>query len=424
MPSFMLLRFALYGFLKNQRYFDAFWVLAFLDKGLSFAVIGTLIGFRAVCVALLEIPTGAAADVIGRRRAMICSHLAYVAAFVTFGLADSVSVLFLAMFAFAVGEAFRTGTHKAMIFDWLSRQGRENEKTQVYGFTRSWSQAGSATSVVIAATFVFALREYSAIFWVSAIPASLNIVNFLTYPKYLDGPRQASQNLRGIGQTVYNSVRFSLVRRSVRGPIIESLGFEGMYKATKDYMQPIVQHTALGLPVVLAVSDMQRTAVAIASVYVVLHTLGSVASRNAGRLSARLKGQSRASVFLWLGFLAAFGVLLIGSVTAWTVLGIVSFLGLAVLQNLWRPILISRIADETPHEGMATVLSIESQAKSLGVAVIAPLLGAAIDRMPDDYRFVPVAVLGIAIATVAIVAAAANRRGQRGQRETKEKEGR
>jgi hypothetical protein len=67
----MLFRFSLYGFLKNQRYFEPFLVLALLEKGLGFFEIGLLIGFRELTVNLLEIPSGAVADVWGRRRSMI-----------------------------------------------------------------------------------------------------------------------------------------------------------------------------------------------------------------------------------------------------------------------------------------------------------------------------------------------------------------
>ena len=69
----MLLRFSLYGFLKNQRYFEAFWILAFLEKDLSFFAIGTLFGFRELAANLMEIPSGAVADLWGRKRAMILS---------------------------------------------------------------------------------------------------------------------------------------------------------------------------------------------------------------------------------------------------------------------------------------------------------------------------------------------------------------
>ena len=146
----MLFRFSLYGFLKNQRYFEPFLVLVFLDKGLSFFVIGLLIAFREATVNLLEIPSGAMADVWGRRRAMVASFASYIVSFLIFGAATGAPALFLAMFFFGVGETFRTGTHKAMIFAWLRLQGRTDEKTRFYGYTRSWSKFGSAVSVVLA----------------------------------------------------------------------------------------------------------------------------------------------------------------------------------------------------------------------------------------------------------------------------------
>jgi MFS-type transporter involved in bile tolerance (Atg22 family) len=50
---------------------------------------------------------------------------------------------------------------------------------------------------------------------------------------------------------------------------------------------------------------------------------------------------------------------------------------------------------------MATVLSIQSQANSLFVALVAPLLGWSVDLIAarhPDLRFLPVAVLGIAVS--------------------------
>ena len=82
----MIRRFSLYGFLKNQQYYDPFIVLAFRQMGLSFFMIGLLIGFRAAATNMLEIPSGAVADLWGRRRAMILSFCAYIVSFAIFGL--------------------------------------------------------------------------------------------------------------------------------------------------------------------------------------------------------------------------------------------------------------------------------------------------------------------------------------------------
>ena len=139
----MLRRFCLYGFIKNQKYFEPFLYLALLDK-LSFAGVGMLIGFREFCVIVMEAPSGAVADMLGRRRSMIISHVCYIAAFVTFALSTEAWRLFGAMFLFSIGEAFRTGTHKAMIFAWLTRENRGGEKIKIYGQTRGWSGLHSA----------------------------------------------------------------------------------------------------------------------------------------------------------------------------------------------------------------------------------------------------------------------------------------
>ena len=132
----MLKRFSLYGFLKNQRYFEDWILLAFLAKGISFTTWGLLIGFRELMINLMEVPSGAIADLFGRRKSMILSFVAYIISFVIFGAARNVALLLLGMAFFAVGEAFRTGTHKAMIFTWLRNRGRADEKTRVYGYTR------------------------------------------------------------------------------------------------------------------------------------------------------------------------------------------------------------------------------------------------------------------------------------------------
>ncbi len=58
----MLRRFRLYGFLENQRGFEPFLILAFMDRGLSFFVIGLLIAFREVATNLFDVPSRMVAD--------------------------------------------------------------------------------------------------------------------------------------------------------------------------------------------------------------------------------------------------------------------------------------------------------------------------------------------------------------------------
>ena len=405
-PRLMLFRFCLYGFLKNQQYYDPFLILIFLEKGLSFAAIGILFSFRAVCVNLMEIPAGAVADVVGRRRSMIVSFAAYIGSFAVFGLGGRFWTLLAAMFFFAVGEAFRTGTHKAMIFDWLERQGRLAERTAVYGRTRSWSKLGSATSVVVAAAVVFATDRYSPVFLVCIIPYLAAIVNFLGYPSYLDGTRQA-KSPHGVLKTLFSALSQSFRSRPLRRMLIESMGYEGLFQSSKYYIQPVLGAACVSLPIMLVLPERRRMAISIGVVYFVLHLLGSFASRGAGRFAKASGGEERSARLLWWMNLAVFALMAVGILTSLAALVIVAFVLLAVFQNFWRPILIGRIASHADSTQTATVLSIESQAKSLFVAVVAPVLGWSIDLIAAGGReldFLPVAALGMTISTLILIA--------------------
>ncbi len=407
-PPAMLRRFSLYGFLKNQQYYEPFLVLAFLEKGLSFFQIGLLISFRQICVNLMEIPSGAIADLYGRRRAMMLSFTAYIVSFAVFGGSNMLWQLFAAMFFFAIGEAFRTGTHKAMIFTYLRMQGRIDEKTRVYGYTRSWAKIGSAVSVVLAALFVIASSNYTSIFYFSIIPYVAGLINFAGYPKELDGRAEGSVSVRGVARHLLESLGISFKRRSLRRLMLESMGFTGFFKASKDYLQPILKSAALALPAGLMLNEIQRSAVLVGGVYFVLHMASAYASRNSHRICEYAGDEEKAARFLWGADFLLYAALLPLLYLRLYSLAIAGFILLYLMQNFWHPILISRFEEHASETRGATVLSIENQAQSVSIMIMAPLLGLAVDYLRRaDYggEFWPVGAAGAAIALAAFLTA-------------------
>ena len=395
----MLFRFSLYGFLKNQQYYEPFLILAFLEKGLSFFQIGLLIGFREVCINLFEIPSGAMADIYGRRYSMMLSMAAYIVSFTVFGVSRSFLFLFLAMFFFAIGEAFRTGTHKAMIFEWLRTQNRTNEKTKVYGYTRSWAKIGSAVSVVIAAALVFYSGRYSNIFWFSIPPYVLNIVNFLGYPEYLDGTPSTKFSLKKTVRTLWGTLKESAQNNALRRLFAETMGFEGTYKVTKDYLQPILKQAAIGLPVLLWLDTDKRSAILVGFVYFMIYVFSMLASRRSHLFSSRMGGVHEATMASWKIALFVFLLLVPAMYFKLSAIVIVAFIVLEVLQNLWRPVQVTRFDQYSDTNKGATILSIDSQAKSLFTMIVAPLLGFAVDCC----GFGVIGVLGAVISIGAIL---------------------
>lgn len=376
----MLRRFSLYSFLKNQKYYEPFLVLALLDKGLSFTQIGVLIGFRAVCINLLEVPSGAIADLYGRRRLMILSLLSYIVSFVMLGALDSIYPLFAAMAFFAIGEAFRTGTHKAMIFDWLAHESRHKERTSVYGETRSWGQIGSAVSVPLAAGIVLISGAYEWVFYACCVPYALGVINFRFYPRFLDGQPAEKPSIASVIRHVWQVVRDCVRHRPVRRLLGESMLIVGGYHTMKDYLQPVLKHAVVAIPIATAYAEERRSAVLVGAVYIVLHLLSALASRKSHDVADRAGGEAKASRGIIAIIALMSGLIILG--LGWEVrtLAIAAFVGLAVCQNLWRPMLLTRLDEHTDGRSGATVLSVDSQAKSLLVMIAAPLLGLAVDH--------------------------------------------
>jgi len=281
-------KFCLYGFLKNLRFFDAFLVLFFLESGLDFLLIGVLYSIREITLAITEIPSGVIADALGRRRTLVTSFGLYILSFVLFYFAGHFIWFVAAMLVFALGDAFRTGVHKAMIFDYLKRNNREDQKVNYYGHTRSWSQAGTALSSLVAGFIVFYTGSFRLIFPATIIPYIVDMFLVWSYPKYLDGknvPFSVSLIAREFKEVLV--AFFSAFRKLTFIRVLTSSSlYTGYYRAVKDYIQPLLKQYALALPVLAFLNSDQKVAVTVGSIYFVIYLLTAVASHNAGRFTA------------------------------------------------------------------------------------------------------------------------------------------
>ncbi len=393
----MYLKFRLYGFLKNQRFFDPFIILFFREMGMSFLDIGLLFSIREISTNILEIPTGFIADSLGRRKAMVSAFSSYLIAFALFYLFPSFWVYALAMVLYASGEAFRSGTHKAMILEYLRIKGIEHMKVEYYGHTRSASQFGSAVSSLIAVAIVFYSGTYRPVFLLSMIPYVMALLLMLSYPKYLDGAVET----KGASTMDRMKIRFRSTwkdfmdmfrNREALRAIGNSAVFDGFFKGSKDYLQPILKAQALGIPVFLYLSGYQRTALIVGIVYFFLYLLTSMASRSAGKFTERVELKKGIN----LTFIAGALLLLISGI--FTHLGmyfisISAFIGLYIVQNLRRPMTVGYISDRISHRTMASGLSVESQLRTIIMALVAPFVGYLADIYGVGYALAIIAAL-------------------------------
>ena len=388
-------KFCSYGFLKNLRFFEPFLMLFFLEKGLSYFEIGILYSIREITVNIIEIPTGVLADAFGRRRTMVFSFLSYIAAFFVFNFSSFFPLFIVAMVFFSFGEAFRTGTHKAMIFEYLKINGWADQKVYYYGNTRAAAQMGSAVSAVIAALIVFYTGTMKVVFLYSTIPYFLDLLLMLSYPKELEGPTgkivlsEVSSSVKKVFISFFKAVKDPVFLRTLANISVP----KGFHKAVKDYLQPVIILFTVSFPLFTDLDEDKRVSVMIGFFYTVIYILNSLASKNAGTLSGKFKHLCRPlNISLILAFAAG---IIIGITYNFnlSIIAIAGFLIIYLLENFRRPIGVSYISGIIDDSIMATVLSTDSQLSAVTASVIALVIGFLADRIGVGYGIISASVI-------------------------------
>ncbi len=387
-------KFCAYGFFKNLRFFDAFIFLFFMEKGLLFVQIGFLYAIREIIVAVMEIPSGVIADSLGRRRILVLSFFLYILSFITFYFSNHLYSFILGMSFYALGDAFRSGVHKAMIYQYLKINNWSDQKVNYYGHTRSWSQLGSAVSALSAGIIVFYSGNYSSIFLASIVPYLIDMLLIMSYPKSLDVELKSfsKQAIADQFRKVMRAFVISVKSIHFLKVLTSTSLYTGYFKAIKDYIQPLLKSFALAMPFLAYLNDEKKIAVIVGVIYFFIFLLTSRASRISGKLAARFKELGRPlNLTILIGFIV--GIITgLAFASSYFILAILGFILIIIVENLRKPIGFGMVAELSKEKAMATTLSATAQAKSIFAAIISPLIGWVADLYNP----------GIAIAVVSL----------------------
>lgn len=375
-------KFCFYGFLKNLRFFDAFFLLYLKQKGLSYTEIGSLYAVREIITNLSEVPTGVFADTFGRKKSLMLSFLAYILSFVLFYTGTTYHLFLIAFVLYGVADALRSGTHKGMIMKYLKLKNESQYKIAYYGHTRACSQRGSALSALMAGVIVFFTGNYEKIFLISIIPYLLNLLLVWSYPDELDfADKKIRHNLKHNLSALWQAVKNPEVLAIVHSSAV----FTAYQKATKDYIQPVMKHLALALPFLAGIHTNKKVGLFTGIAYTLLYLLTATASKYAGILNEKIKKLSYKT--LLLGFSAGIAAGYFFNRQLWTA-ALLAFSGIYILQSLRKPVLTGFLADEVPNKILTSVLSAESLYRTLLTSVIALVLGYFADRFGLGTAFI------------------------------------
>ncbi|MBD3281053.1 MFS transporter [Candidatus Dojkabacteria bacterium] len=113
-------------FFSFLNFFIPIWV-AYERQFISFTAIATIAGLRFVITTVLEVPTGALGDLLGRKWSVAIGFFAETIGLIIVGLATNGTYIFIGALFRGAADAFRSGSDTALVYDSLKEIG-ETEK--------------------------------------------------------------------------------------------------------------------------------------------------------------------------------------------------------------------------------------------------------------------------------------------------------
>jgi MFS family permease len=356
-------RFYWYRFTKFSLFHIAILVIFYQERGLSFSQIMILQSLYYFAKVLSEVPTGAWADRVGRKKSLVLGSFFHSLGYLLIFLSHSFALFVVGEIIAGISMSFAYGADSALAYDTLQNLRRGDEYQRVEGNANSMRHLGFAIFAPVGgliATVNLALPYLASS--IGIFVSGLIALTLVEPPRRIDRP--------GEGQPPARKKSYHEIQRCL-GLILDQkrilwfvLFFALIFLATRlgfwTY-QPYMKR--VNLPLALF-------GVAIAS----FHFFSAVVSKYSDKLERLLK--ERLMLFVMPTLVVISFVLMSRFLFLWSI----SFILIQqVTTAVHEPVLKSYINRHTPSEIRATMLSMQHMAGNAAFAVFAPFLGSLVD---------------------------------------------
>ncbi|MFC1653244.1 MFS transporter [Patescibacteria group bacterium] len=135
-------------YLDSSWFWLGIWLLYYL-KFTNYAGVGILETTAFTALTLAEIPTGALADLFGKKKTLIIGFIFSAFASFIMGTATQFNHLLVSLFILAIGGALRSGTLEALQYDSLKDEGLDKKYDKVVSNTNTVRNVAFALSAVV-----------------------------------------------------------------------------------------------------------------------------------------------------------------------------------------------------------------------------------------------------------------------------------
>lgn len=358
-----ILKLYFFEFLTSFRITDAIWVFLLIHRGFNLAQVGVAEAVFHLVSFCCEVPSGMAADLLGRRRTLFCSGILVTVSCVCMLAIDNFFGVLLSMIFNALSYNLTSGTDQALLYDSLLAAGQQERYLAVSSRQSVLCRVSFAVSGL--SSFWAVAAGWQVCYVLTAVLglASSLLAAALHEPLVTDAQKaRAARALRELPHrlAVHFQQSFCFLRKNPRAACI-MLSTAGVSTANymtlmllQDYLPTIgLPAGAIGIPLLL------------------IDLLGSVGVWLAPR--AAKKRTFFALAMLCIVFAGA-GTLL--AAAGFAPLSIVGAALAAVFDGMLDTASGAALNDTLPSDQRATLLSVSSMLYSLLMIAASPLSGA------------------------------------------------
>lgn len=370
------------NFFSGLRITDAVWVALLAARGFSLWEIGVAESVFHMVSLTFEVPSGMAADLLGRKKTLVAGGVCMVLSNLPMAFAPDLFFICLAMALSALANAMFSGTASALTYDSLKQCGRTDDYLRVSANCSRLSLL--ATAVGSLASTLERFLRFSGFYLLSAVfeGTAAAATALMTEPIVTEAQaRREKQTFRDLPGQLARLVRDSITA----------------LRATPLAAKLIVSAAVLCIPSYLTKMFVQQRLVelgwptALLFVPMLLSGLASMLGVEAAR---RLHPKSLRRFYAVCALLCGGGCALVGAAP---VLGCI--FGCMLVQGVIDAYLLhedQKLNDVIPSDQRATLISVDGMVYSLLMIPASPLVGAVGDAFGQAGA--GLAVLGVLVA--------------------------
>jgi MFS family permease len=309
----------------------------------------------AISVVIMEVPTGAFADRIGRKKSVIISKLMWILSLFFYVIGETYLYFILAEVLFSIGISMKSGADTALIYDSMKYHNKEDEYSSVLGKATSNLFYSQAVGSLIAG-FVYSIDEY--------LPMKLSIV-FISIALIIslffkEVPFKHSEHNESYMKGIKNSFKQALKSKKIIGITVFALLFFMLYRAGFWYFQPYLTKSGLDIKF-------------FGLVFFIFNIVAGFFSRKINLFIALTKGRT---------FITMLGLLFISFILMalfTPIYGFIFILFQQMARGFYRPLINKYANKHIESYNRATMLSIISLVSNLSAALFLPIAGVIYD---------------------------------------------